>query len=447
MPRSLLEILLEKKDPKKSLPYPTREQFNAELNNLDTICTSTLTEAFGLQGFGGVNTFDGIAEKIKKCQATLRKYKKEYQDYPWEDPMVQDELKRIRERLVGTNPDEIGGLLLDLQEARIESLGEEDSYRIANTYFETADSLRVSATQKILKIATMRDNEKKVDRARANTDLTENNEINKEKYDITAKKVGSADSDRPKGISNADWEKRKAEIEADNEKRREDVIRLRKGIFYYLANLLGELESDVEEKWGGGKDGEEDPDDGQRKYRMELLVKAMPFIEKVTEKDFDENDPIGDKEYMNYIMVLSSYTPGYQDFEPDAKGKVANTKITEEQYVVIKTEMVKRQKQINDRIEKIKLNHSGNSPVDKIITDEMLNAQKELASVAPETACNVNSMSKLNSAKKDLAKKVEANKAALEPEDIVDLDEVADIINGILEYCDYEEYIVKEEKK
>ena len=56
-------------------------------------------------------------------------------------------------------------------------------------------------------------------------------------------------------------------------------------------------------------------------------------------------------------------------------------------------------------------------------------------------------MSKLNSAKKDLAKKVEANKAALEPEDIVDLDEVADIINGILEYCDYEEYIVKEEKK
>ena len=255
MPRSLLEILLEKKDPKKSLPYPTREQFNAELNNLDTICTSTLTEAFGLQGFGGVNTFDGIAEKIKKCQATLRKYKKEYQDYPWEDPMVQDELKRIRERLVGTNPDEIGGLLLDLQEARIESLGEEDSYRIANTYFETADSLRVSATQKILKIATMRDNEKKVDRARANTDLTENNEINKEKYDITAKKVGSADSDRPKGISNADWEKRKAEIEADNEKRREDVIRLRKGIFYYLANLLGELESDVEEKWGGRSGG------------------------------------------------------------------------------------------------------------------------------------------------------------------------------------------------
>ena len=109
--------------------------------------------------------------------------------------------------------------------------------------------------------------------------------------------------------------------------------------------------------------------------------------------------------------------------------------------------MVKRQKQINDRIEKIKLNHDGNSPVDKIIKEEMDKAQKELATVAPETACDVNSMSKLNSAKKDLAKKVEANKAALKPADIEDLDEVAGIINGILEYCDYEKYIVKEEKK
>jgi hypothetical protein len=146
-------------------------------------------------------------------------------------------------------------------------------------------------------------------------------------------------------------------------------------------------------------------------------------------------------------MVLASYTPGYQDFEPDAKGKVANTEITEEQYGVIKIEMVERQKQINARIEKIKLNHSGNSPVDKIITDEMVKAQKELASVAPETACDVNSLSKLNSAKNDLAKKIEANKKALDPVDIKDLEEVADIINGILNYCDYEKYIVKEEKK
>jgi hypothetical protein len=60
MPRSLLEILLEKKDPKKALPYPTKDQFVTELNNLNTICTSTLSETFGIEGFGGVNTFDPI---------------------------------------------------------------------------------------------------------------------------------------------------------------------------------------------------------------------------------------------------------------------------------------------------------------------------------------------------------------------------------------------------
>ena len=47
MPRSLLEILLEKKDPKKSLPYPTRDQFNMALDALITICDSTLS---GLKG-------------------------------------------------------------------------------------------------------------------------------------------------------------------------------------------------------------------------------------------------------------------------------------------------------------------------------------------------------------------------------------------------------------
>ena len=157
MPRSLLEILLEKKDTKKSLPYPTREQFNTELNNLDTICTSTLTEAFGLEGFGGLNTFEEIRVKLKEHQVTLRKYKKEYQDYPWEDPTVQAKLSEQRKIIMGDDPKKTGGLLLDLQEARIESLGEEDSYRIANTYFEAAESLRVTGTQKILKIASMRD--------------------------------------------------------------------------------------------------------------------------------------------------------------------------------------------------------------------------------------------------------------------------------------------------
>jgi hypothetical protein len=452
MPRSLLEILLEKKDPKKSLPYPTRDQFNTELNNLDSICTSTLTEAFGLQGFGGVNTFKGIGKKLKDCQVILRKYKKEYQDYPWEDPTVQARLVDIRKEIMGEDPDKIGGLLLDLQEARIESLGEEDSYRIANTYFETADSLRVSGTQRILKIATMRDNEKKVNRARANTDLTENNEINKQKYDITAKKIGAEESDRPKDMPDSEWEIRKTEIAADNEKRRQDVIRLRMGIFYYLGNLLGESDEKVKEKWGGGEDGEtEDPDpvklEKQKAYRLELLQKAMPFIEKVTEKDFDDDDPIGDTEYINYIMVLASYTPGYIDFVPDPKEEVKEVEITEEQYVVIETEMISRKKEINALIDLVKSKHLGNGPIDKIITEEMEKAQADLKSVAPKNACDVNSKRKLKKAKKDLADKVNANKGVLTDDDIKDLGKVADIIVGILSYCNNEEYITKEDKK
>ena len=304
MPRSLLEILLEKKDPKKSLPYPTQGQFNAELKNLDEICTRTLTELFGTEGFGGVNTFEEIRTKLKKCQTILRKFKEEYQDYPWEDPTVQNKLSEQRKKIMGDKPNEIGGLLLDLQEARIESLGEGDSYRIANSYFETAESLRVSGTQRILKIASMRDKEIKVARSRANTDLTENNEINREKYDITAKKIGEADSDKPRDMTAADWVIRKKEIAAENEKRKEEIMRLRMGIFYYLGNIInGETKENVETKWGGGKYGEDAPTDEQRAYRKELLVKAMPFIERVTQQDFNEKDPINDKKYMNFVMI------------------------------------------------------------------------------------------------------------------------------------------------
>ena len=96
MPRSLLEILLEKKDPKKALPYPTKDQFVTELKKLDEICTRNLIETFGVEGFGGVNTFGKIREDLKECQATLRKFKEEYQDYPWEDPTVQNKLLETR---------------------------------------------------------------------------------------------------------------------------------------------------------------------------------------------------------------------------------------------------------------------------------------------------------------------------------------------------------------
>jgi hypothetical protein len=442
MPRSLLEILLEKKDPKKSLPYPTREQFNAELKNLDTICTSTLTEAFGLEGFGGLNTFEEIRVKLKEHQVTLRKYKKEYQDYPWEDPKVQSELEKIRKEIIGDDPNKIGGLLLDLQEARIESLGEGDSYRIANTYFETAESLRVTGTQRILKIASMRDKEIKVDRARANTDLTENNEINSKKYDITAKKISE---NRPKDITDEDWKKRQEEVEKDNKKRKEEAARLRMGIFYYLGMIVGETQKDIKEKWGGGEDGETDPTDVQRGYRKELLVKAMPFIEKVTQQDFDEKDPLADKKYMNFVMILASYSPGYKNYKPDPKDQVVDNKITDEQKAVIGEAMGKRKDDIKSLIDAIKGRNAG-AGIQKIIREEMEKAQAELDSVDAKTACDINSQRKLAKAKEELDKKVNDNKKILDPKDIEDLGKVADIIDEIFNYCANKSYI-KEDKK
>ena len=450
MPRSLLEILLEKKDPKKALPYPTKDQFVTELKNLDEICTRNLIETFGVEGFGGVNTFGKIRADLKEHQATLRKFKEEYQDYPWEDPTVQNKLLETRKKIMGEDPDKPGGLLLDLQKARIDSLGEEDSYRIANTYFQTAESVRISGTQKILKISMMRDNEDKVDRARANTDITENNDINTAKYDIVAKKVPSRSMDRPADMSDADWAIEEAkrisdnkDIKEANEKRVADVIRLRMGLFDYLATLTDVTREEVEKGWGIGenKNGEDEPTNDQRKYRKKLLLAAMPLIEKVTGRDFDETgDPIEDKAYMDIIKVLASYSPGFKNYEPDPKEEVKEVEITEGQYKVIKTEMGKRKKEINELIESIIANHPGTSMIDKIIKEEMEKAKSELESVEPETACDVNSKRKLEKAKKDLADKVSKNKGALNDKDIEDLDEVAKIIEGIFTYCKNKEY-------
>ena len=447
MPRSLLEILLEKKDPKKSLPYPTQGQFNAELKNLDEICTRTLTELFGTEGFGGVNTFGAIRKSLKDCQTILRKFKEEYQDYPWEDPTVQDKLSEQRKIIMGDKPNEIGGLLLDLQEARIESLGEGDSYRIANSYFETAESLRVSGTQRILKVASMRDKEIKVSRSRANTDITENNEINNKKYDITAKNIPPGE--KPKDMSTTDWDKQKAEIAAANKKRKEEAARLRMGIFSYLGMIVGETQANVKEKWGGELDKNldpKDPDATQRAYREELLVKAMPFIEKVTQQDFNEKDPINDKKYMNFLMILASYSPGYKNYKPDPKEKLVDNKITKEQREVIGVEMGKRKGEIEALINSIKARHPGGG-IDKMITEEMEKAQEELKSVDAKTACDIDSKRKLLKAKVDLDQKVKDNGKVLKPEDIKDLGKVADIIDMIFEYCNGEKYIVKEEKK
>jgi hypothetical protein len=460
MPRSLLEILLEKKNPKKSLPYPTRDQYITELKYLEELCYTTLTNTFGTENFGGVNVslFNKVRTGLEECQATLKKYREEYEDYPWEDPTVQDGLRAIRIKIKGDKPDEEGGFLLDLSKARIESLGEGDLYRIAITYFETAESLRVSGTQKILKIASIRYKEGIVDKSRANTDLTENNQVNAKKLDITAKKnpervVG------PRGKMTddqwADYQKTIAEdnkkIEEANKKRKQEAIKLRMGIFDYLGTIiLGESPENVKEKWGGEIDPNDnepkDPNDNQKKYRIELLKKAMPFIEKVTERDFNNDDPFGDKDYMNFIMILASYSPGYKNYEPDPKEQEKEEKITTDQKKVIGEEMGKRKEEITKLIDQIKARHTGNGVINKIITDEMVKAQDDLNLVDPKTACDANSKLKLFRAKQDLADKVSKNADALDKEDIVDLKKVTEIIDSIFNYCSGKKYITEVKK-
>ena len=464
MPRSLLEILLEKKDPKKSLPYPTSGQFITELKILEGACNALLQETFGTETQGGVNSslFKTVRDGVKKCQATLRKYREEYQDYPWEDPTVQEGLSDIRKKIYGKNPDEIGGFQLDLQKARLESLGEGNLYRIANTYFETAESLKVSGTQKILKIASMRYKEGVVNRSKANTDITQNNEINKAKLDITGKKVPLITAGKKGKMTTEEYEQYNKKIgednkkiEEDNKKRKAEAVKLRRGIFYYLGTiLLGGSAEDVKKKWGGeiGEDGDPmDPDAVQKEYRVELLKKAMPFIEKVTQRTFNAEDPFGDEDYIKIIMILASYTPGYKNYKPDPKDQIKDKKITPDQYVVIKEDMGKKQGEIEALINSVKARHTAKGLIDKKITEEMEKAQSELKGIDPSTACDVNAMKKLDFAQEDLKKKIKDygnDEKVLSKQDIADLTKIADIIENIFNYCDLEEYAKpKEDKK
>ena len=171
----------------------------------------------------------------------------------------------------------------------------------------------------------------------------------------------------------------------------------------------------------------------------------MPFIEKVTKQDFDEKDPLADKKYMNFVMILASYSPGYKNYKPDPKDQVVDNKITDEQKAVIGEAMGKRKDDIKALIDAIKVRNDG-AGIQKIIREEMEKAQAELDSVDAKTACDINSQRKLSKAKEELDKKVNDNKKILDPKDIEDLGKVADIIDEIFDYCANKSYI-KEDKK
>ena len=226
-------------------------------------------------------------------------------------------------------------------------------------------------------------------------------------------------------------------------------------MFYYLGSIVGQTQEEVKTKWGGGDDGEtEDPDpvklQKQKDYRMELLTKAMPFIQKVTQKDFDEKNPFADKEYIKYIMVLGSYTPGYQNYKPDPEDKKGVNEITAEEKEKIKIKMAGddgkggKKGEIKKLIKQIKDRHSGNDAIDKEIVKQMTEAENELDSVDAETACDEASMDKLKDARQKLKEKVkDAPEGILQKDDISDLNSIADLIEKIFQYCNLESYRTK----
>ena len=431
MPRSLLEILLEKKDPTKSLIYKTSEQFYMELDNLEVFCLSVLSELKGIESFGGVNVeeFTTVRNTIKTQLEKIRKYKDEFKDYPWNDPTVQKALQGMVE--------DVQKAAADLKTAREDSLGKDDSYRIGNDYFINAEALREKATQKIFRIASMRDKEIKVDRQRSNTDLTENNEFDKNKVDIVAKKESPGKSETADD---------KAKREARDEKREVEAKRIKAGMFYYLSMILGRTQNQIKTAWGAdlkdNPDKKADIDKNNAKIkedRLELLKKAIPYMEGVTGRDYDENDPFSDKQYISDLIVLSSYTPGYANYKPeeDSEEKV---EFTEEDIKKIEEEMKKRKTSIMAIVDKIIADNQGSDPVSKTIREEITLAKEDLDAVDPKTACELYSMRDLRTAKRELEGKIKeygpSGMNVLDEEKVIKpLLEISKKIEDIFSYC------------
>lgn len=416
MPRSLLNILLEKKD-KTDLPYPSETSFNLELENLESFCLSLLTELKGIESSGGLKLekdFDKAAKDLKENLEKIEKYKTEWKDNPWNDPSVQKSVREIR--------GEIQRIYSDLNKIRKNSLGDEDSFRIGNSYYEKAEALRIKATKKIFEVASLRDKEIKVDRQRSNTDLTEQNVVDKDKMDIVAKMDGPIEGET---------KDQKTKREERNEKRKKENAKLKQGMFHYLASILGETPKEVETKWGG-----ESPTEENKKYRKEIMVKAMTFIEKVTGKDYDENNPFGDENYMKDVMVISSYSPGYintKDSPEEEEG--GEKKLTEEEKEAIgkKTDEIKGV--IKAQMGKIKERHKGEGIIDKKIKEEIEKSEKDLDSVDSKTACDISSRRKLKAAKSDLQSKIQEYKNLLKEEDLDNLKSISGEIDKVLDYC------------
>lgn len=419
MPRSILEILLEKKE---NLIYSSESQVYNSLKNSLERAMNCLNSIKGLRGFGGIDTFDEIERKLKTFKSDIETYisqldKGGEKGKKWNDLEFQKIIKGKEEEIGGEK-----GLDKELSKLRISSLGSKDKFMKANSFFETAESLRSDAEGRVLKISQIRDSQIKSAEQRSTTDPLKSFIFDPDKMDIVAKKgKDTKTSSDPK----------------KEEEEKKEIARKKNGLFYYLSMILGVTREEVKSAWAS-------EDEKNLKMRKELLQKAVPFIEKVAGKDFDEENPGGDQEYMDTIMALSRYNPGYKNYKPDPKEEV---EITKDEYTKIEGFAKGKKEKMTKKLDSILERHKGDGPVDKEITKKIGEAKSQLASVSAKTACDLDSRDALQTAKKDIEDKISKYGKYLDKKDVEDLEQIHKEIIGIFDYCYNEKYREKEEKK
>lgn len=441
MPRSFFEILAEKKN---NLYYKTQDEFDRKasaltlnfINFLGQIESVKASSVFASEGL------ENIEKDIRKDLVELRKFDSDKDKYRWNDPSVQEKIEEFEKKL-NKAIDDSENIQKKINDEKIELLGDNGSLRIANTFFETAESLTAKGNQKIFAIASLDDKETKSRKRRQNTDVMEIAVFDSKLADITAKKGEGVV--RKTGETDDDFKKRQ---DAQTKERDESVARFKEGIFQYAAGCLGESSAEIKAKWNKGNTGED------VKYRNELLIKIIPYLESITDKNYavaKKGDPFGDRQFMADLEILARYTPNYSNYEYKDGG--ASIVITDADRKKIEIYMVGEdgkggmKGKLKAKITEIKKNNSGATPKQKKMTEEMDSAESELEKVKGGDACDIESRNLLDSAKADMNSKIEQYKQYLTDKDKADMEEISKLIGQIESYCTSEKYREKPPEK
>jgi hypothetical protein len=439
MPRSFFEILLEKKN---KLIYNSEDEYNRILNSLTDSYLSLLRRLVAVEKnsvLSAKDDVDSIKGEIKGDLDILQKYSSDREKYRWNDPSVQEEIKKISDKLK-EDEKKSNSILDKINDINAELLGEDGSLRKANSFFETAYSLMVKGGQKIYEVASLTNKENEGKKRRSNTDIMEVTTFDTDLADIVAKKDNISQG---AGESDSDFEKRKKDQEEKNKerdkKRDDEVARLKTGIFAVLAGILGESSADIDEKWNKDKTNK------GAEYRNEILKKAIPYMRNITGKKYEkaEGNPFSDEEYMKDISILGTYTPAYQDFTPPKEGE-EDMPISDEE----KEEIAKymgdgskgKSKEILELMAKVEEDNKGVGPKQKAVREEIEKAKLELKGVNPGDACNFENRTALTNAKNDMQKKISSNKDILSKEDIDNFNAIMVKLEEIEAYCNRKRY-------